>query len=493
VPEFTSMIHGSIINKGPSNGVNVVGNRNVVEQAPHGPLVSDASPSVTATTAAVDPWRFVLREQTGGRSLKGVKEKAQLEIHPPQAGGQRMEWPVQPQVPSEDELLELDWYFHGQFNDLDPTRARRIESRLVELGEAMFDSIFADAEAKRYVRDALSSGTETVWSIQGSPPFHRFPWEILRHSMGQFSQDIAMQAAFSRRITDPPAFHAQVPTSPKLSVLWFAARVNQDDIPADAVAKSIREEIGEDIDFDLVTDGRYETLASRLWKNRLRPRYHVLHLDMHGIVDSGQDVRLRAANRPGKWIVDDRYGRGNVTDTEVEQAWLFFADAGPNQTVLKDPASAVELANAISESRIPVVVLNACDSATIPDPAPSPAPSPKPSPKPSPAPSSKPTLGKRSRPSSQSALVAELVKAGGFSAVGFSNSLHLVAAQRFFQAFYRTLVQSPDRGALEHAIIDGRRALHAKQARGPLQLVDWSLPVWYASRDIALPSTAKTR
>lgn len=467
------MIHGSIINKGSSYGVNVVGHGNVVVQPTLAPPATGDLQNPNATTAAVDPWRFVLRELSTGRSAKVTKGDAQLEIHPPQNGGQRMEWTVQPKVPSECQLLELDWYFHGQFNDRDPKRATTCESLLTKLGEEMFDSIFADAEAKRYVREALSSGQETVWSIQGSTQFHRFPWELLRHSMGDFSRDIATQAAFSRRITDPPAFRALVPSSSKLSVLWFAARVNQDDIPADAVAKSIQLEIGKAVDFDLVTDGRYETLARRLCDNRRRPCYHVLHLDMHGIVASGQDLRTRAANQPGRWIVDDRHERGDVPDTESEQAWLLFADAGPKQTIRTDPASAVELANAISESQIPIVVLNACHSATVPELSPEAA--------------SEPALGKRARPSTQSALVAQLVKAGGFSAVGFSNSLHLIAARSFFQAFYKTLVQSPDSGNLDRAIIDGRRALRAKRTRGPVQLVDWCLPVWYASRDVVLP------
>ena len=457
------MNRGSIYNFGPQNGISSVGDKNNLIQHSNGSNVAASQPQDAPVEPAAS-WRFVLREDTAGSLTHARKTNARLEIYPPNASSQRLEWSVNVHVPQESDLLELAWYFNEQWYSSDPTRAKRMDAMLADLGRRMFDSVFADPEARRYWRDAMEPGHEISWTILGSPRFHDVPWELMLHDFQGHARELALRYPFARQITNPPAFSAASNvTSKKLCVLWFVARSGNDIIEPEAVAGPIREKLGSNAEVELVTDGRFATLKNLLWEHTRRPKYHLLHLDLHGEVASGRELLERAARSPKRWNVDDRTARGPVPETATEDAWLLFADDGR-----KDPASASEVARIISESRIPAVVLNACHSAAVPEPTAS--------------------GSGRSSKTAPSALAARLVEAGGFAAVGFSQSLHLVAARRFFEAFYQTLVQSSDRGLLDQAILRGRHALQEKRTRANVQLSDWSLPVWYKSRDITLPT-----
>ena len=118
-----------------------------------------------------------------------------------------------------------------------------------------------------------------------------------------------------------------------------------------------------------------------------------------------------------------------------------------------DLVPADRLGTLLREHRIPVVVLNACQSAMVDNRAADPFAS----------------------------VAAALLKAGVRSVVAMGYSLYVSGAQHFLPAFYRRLFES---GSVTEAVRAGRQQMFRNQgrvcARGSYDLQDWLVPVSYA-------------
>ncbi|MCP3971148.1 MAG: CHAT domain-containing protein, partial [Rhodobacteraceae bacterium] len=176
---------------------------------------------------------------------------------------------------------------------------------------------------------------------------------------------------------------------------------------------------------------------------RERPgRYHIVHFDGHGGY-GGAGHR----ESPHEYDGDDIQGR-----------IIFEDDAGKEA-----PIDAGKLTQLLSEHRIPIMVLNACQSARIDERADDPFAS----------------------------VAAALLKAGIRGVVAMGYNLYVSGAQQFVPAFYRRLLENGD---VAEATRAGRRAMLERDARicalGEHPLQDWLVPVLYQQDPILLPVAA---
>jgi hypothetical protein len=128
-----------------------------------------------------------------------------------------------------------------------------------------------------------------------------------------------------------------------------------------------------------------------------------------------------------------------------------------------DDVPASRVAAVLRDGRVPVVVLNACQSGAI---------------------------GK----DVEAAVATRLLREGCAAVVAMAYSVYAVAAAEFMAVFYERLFARDSVGA---AVTAGRRRLFENNARpspkGDLPLADWLVPVHYLRRDVAFPQARASR
>ena len=172
--------------------------------------------------------------------------------------------------------------------------------------------------------------------------------------------------------------------------------------------------------------------------------FQVVHFDGHGAL-AGQ----RAAGAGGPWTFR---GPGPEGVLVFEKA-----DGGP------DAVLASRVAQVLAAARVPVVVLNACQSGAV---------------------------GKEL----EAAVATRLLQEGIASVVAMAYTVYAVAAAEFMAAFYERLFAGDTVGV---AVTAGRQRLFRQDLRpspkGDMPLADWVVPVHYLRRDVSFPQARTPR
>jgi tetratricopeptide (TPR) repeat protein len=171
--------------------------------------------------------------------------------------------------------------------------------------------------------------------------------------------------------------------------------------------------------------------------------FQVVHFDGHGVLP-GQKAE---ASEPGMH-----------QDVAAEGTLIFQAvDGGPDLV----PASRV--ARVLAAARVPVVVLNACQSGAV---------------------------GKQL----EAAVATRLLQGGAASVVAMAYRVYAVAAAEFMAAFYERLFAGDP---VSVAVTAGRQRLFRHDRRpspkGDLPLADWVVPVHYVRREVRFPGLVTAR
>ena len=144
---------------------------------------------------------------------------------------------------------------------------------------------------------------------------------------------------------------------------------------------------------------------------------------------------------------------------------------GPGEGVLaferpgggSDHVGASKVAAVLAEGKVPVVVLNACQSGAV---------------------------GKEL----EASVATALLKAGCAAVVAMAYSVYAVAAAEFMAAFYESLFAGASVG---QAVTAGRRRLFEHDGRpspkGDMPLADWLVPVHYLRREVRFPQARTAR
>jgi tetratricopeptide (TPR) repeat protein len=354
-------------------------------------------------------------------------------------------WPLDAQ-----ELEDLRWYLEdyllapfGVWEDRGPA----VQARLAGWGEQVFGSVFGAGPARFAYERARDKGLEVVFR-SAEPSLLGLPWELMRDGTGP----IALRAGgVSRSLPIAGGAETLEVTGGRLRVLMVISRpAGTEDVGYQMVARPLLERLEAvrgQVDLTVLRPPTFDALrqAVKQAADAGEP-FHVVHFDGHGVM-------------PG------RVGGGAIIGGRPAMM------AGPDEGVLafeklgggSDHAGASKVAAVLAEGRVPVVVLNACQSGTV---------------------------GKEL----EASVVTALLKAGCAAVVAMAYSVYAVAAAEFMAALYESLFTGASVG---QAVGAGRRRLFEHDGRpspkGDMPLADWLVPVHYLRAEVRFPQARTAR
>src|SRR6185312_14354929 len=358
------------------------------------------------------------------------------------------------------ESNELRWYLETYFIWPDPMaqqRAQRFESGLPRWGQALYQAALA-SEAGREAFTAWQSASRTsenaerrfsvqvdgglpegsgkeaqVASGEAATELLALPWELLHDGRSWLFQG-RNPVRVRRRL---PNHHPQPAraTALPIRILLVSPRPEKDEkgnrigyidhrVSARPLVEAV-ENLGDLARLTILQPPTYGALEQALLDGDDGQSFDVVHFDGHGVYNRRLGLGGLCFEDPGD-------------EERLEERRMDFVDA-------------VRLAGLVREHRIPLVFLEACETAVATvDPT--------------------------------ASVAGRLLEEGVTSVVAMSHSVLVETARRFVQAFYADLAQGARVG---RAMLAGQRALFNDTHRGKtlgigeLRLQDWFVPVLY--------------
>ena len=374
------------------------------------------------------------------------------------------------------EELRLEWYFEQwlRFPMLYITRAADVAASIREYGERLFDQLFMDRDAYAdYVRLRDNLGS-LRFEIEGiNPEFQALHWEALRDP--KLPRPLAVDCVMVRKSTKPTAVMAAVNQSPTLNVLMVTARPYKNDMAYRTISRPLIEALGNSqlpVKLDLLRPATFEGLSRHL-EDKGAGHYHMIHFDCHGALltykqfnsDDSERDKLPTDSSPLTFKDREdksRYGRHKIAPYSGVKAFLVLDG---NEDGEEDLVEATELADLLTGKRIPVCMLNACQSGK--------------------------QLGTETglvEDYRETSLGSRLMAAGMQMVVAMGYSVTVTAAKVMMAAVYEQIF---NKKLLEDAVRLGRRELFNQKERQAyfnyeIPLEDWLLPVVYGSQQVNL-------
>ncbi|MBF0629202.1 MAG: tetratricopeptide repeat protein [Magnetococcales bacterium] len=388
------------------------------------------------------------------------RARAKLEYLPTHGGeklrsrGYSFESPLGP-----IEMEELSWYlerFPRWPGEAFRGRAQRVENSLPQWGKELFDAVLGTTEASK-IRDQwlCSSGEQRRFTVMmeellptgDTPPDEEtqkglvaaahllgMPWELLHAPVGylfQGAKPVRVRRGL-RNEQDKPPFHP----APPLRVLMLSPRPEDEQagyIDHRVTARPLAETLsalGDLAELTILADPSVSGLMTALQKAKdAKKPYHVVHFDGHGVYLRDQ-------------------GLGALCFEEAGQSELLF----DRKTEI---VKADDLAQRLTDYRIPLFFLEACQSA-------------------------------QAEINPSGSVAAMLLDRGVAAVAAMSHSVLVVTAKEFVTVFYRELAQGARVG---EAMLAGQRHLFENKKRGhyigagALELHDWFVPVLFQERE----------
>ncbi|WP_051768009.1 tetratricopeptide repeat protein [Amycolatopsis vancoresmycina] len=355
-----------------------------------------------------------------------------------------------PASEADEELLA--WYFerHLRFPFLDWDKRAAAVKLLDRYGRELFAQVFAGepGEGYRSFRKVGFDGCRI--EVTGGTGMHRLHWEALADPA--LDSPVALRVPITRRVDrNPPRFDLPGPR-PTLNILVVTARPDgAGDVGYRTVSRPLVTAMHQSplrVTIDLVRPGTWRALREHLAATRDRHGtgwYQLIHFDLHGAF--ADHAAIAAGHANGRFLFAGREA------FEGRRGFLFFETAA---TGTADPRSAEEIAGLLAEHRVPMAVLNACQSAMA--------------------------------TATEAALAQQLVQAGVPVVVGMAYSVTVTAAELSMPQLYRRLVEHENPDVALQAM---RRALRDSPDRcgyfdQTLPLQDWVLPVVFQQQPVRL-------
>jgi tetratricopeptide (TPR) repeat protein len=356
-------------------------------------------------------------------------------------------------VPLDGNVLEeLRWYLEdylvlpsGAYGE----RGQKVRERLAEWGAGMFRAVFGSGPARdAYVQVCRSMSDTKLVLRSSSPQLLALPWELMRDPAR--STPLAMElAGVSRGLPSGPLTGTVPVPEGKLRVLMVIARPEGEaDVGYQMIARPLLERldaVGGKVDLVVLRPPTLDALVRTLSEASAKGTpFHLVHFDGHG----KQGERWFPSSGSGDWYLG-----------QPGEGVLVFEKPGGGA----DPVPASAVARVLRDAKVPVVVLNACQSGAI---------------------------GK----DLEAAIATRLMQEGTASVVAMSYSVYAVAAAEFMTAFYERLFAGDPVSA---AVTAGRKwmADHnwRPSRRGDMPLEDWLVPVHYLRRDVSFSQAVSPR
>ena len=336
--------------------------------------------------------------------------------------------------PNSNLSVELRWYLE-QFLEypFEPLteRAERVQAALRGWGEQTFTALFGAGRGRDFYKDAYREGLEhlTLKIASDDPKVLAWPWEALRDPE---AIPLAHACQFERQLSgqhDPLPLPENLPRE-RINILLITARPYEADVGFRTLSRPLLELIERErlpANIDMLRPPTFEQLRRCL--SERKGHYHIVHFDGHGgygPVQGGDGFQFKQGYQ-GQLIFETEDGSEDLIGAET-------------------------LATLLSEYRVPIMVLNACQSAMIDAGA----------------------------ENAFASVAASLQRAGVRSVVAMAYSLYVSAAEQFIPPFYERLFAS---GSVTEAVRAGRQGLLKEAgrtcARGRFPLEDWLVPVVY--------------
>ncbi len=330
-------------------------------------------------------------------------------------------------------------------------RGREVEAFLPQLGQRLYKAVFGEAAADRIVQKwlSLSDVQHQINIISEIPSVLSLPWELL-HNKRDFVAFADPPISIIRTLSQDEVKTVVSPFQLPLRILLVTARPSDVGfIDPRSIAHKLLDEVQDQIgigavELEFLRPPTMLALKKRL-ENRSRP-IHILHFDGHGMFGRKNNIR-----------------EGQEQLNEREQGLLAFEDSNGKCDWIKGE----ELVNALRNSSVQLVVLNACQSAV------------------------------SSVDDVFSSVSTQLVRGGMDGVVAMSANFLVVSAVHYVETFYRMLATGiPMAMAQRQALLALYKDLHRHPHRRHLDeqgssiiLHDWWLPHLYQQRPLILQST----
>jgi len=370
------------------------------------------------------------------------------------ANGTNYDIAITPPFDSKQES-QLEWYFEGflKYPFMRETEAKQIGDSIRDYGEKLFEQLFSQRKAYADYQAALANGLSI--EIIGNAAFHALHWESLKDPDRKLP--LAVEFVLTRKPIDSATQRQtiQPQISPVLRVLLVTSRPNgKNDVGYRTISQPLLESIQNSrlpVQLDLLRPATYQALIQQL-ENCEKGFYHILHFDVHGsVLDYAS---LKNGVESGQLVFDSHYGTSKLAPYENEKAFLFL-DGDDNTP---HAVEANDIKDLLSQHGIPLVVLNACQSA-------------------------------KHKAEQGSSLGSLLMQAGIQGVLAMAYSVTVSAAALYVKTLYQQLLQHNDFNA---AARRARFELFNDKQRNAyfnyrIELEDWLLPVVYQQQPIQLP------
>jgi len=330
-------------------------------------------------------------------------------------------------------LDDLRWYLEEYLRfpyGLQPENAKKVEQQLQAWGQQLFDLVFRSSDkAREFFQEATRDGLDRceISIVADNPAVLNLPWELLFTSDYQF---LAPKLAGMYRSLSNYAVRAELGTmsDEQLNILLVIARpYGERDINFQTIARPMLEAlkpIQRQVNLTVLRPPSLKQFEAEL--NARKGFYHIVHFDGHG--DFQADSKT----------VQTQYGN-------LGEGVLVFEDIDGNPEIV----TAREIAQYLTDCRVPIFILNACKSGQAGEEA-------------------------------FSSVAGQLVKLGAKGVVAMAYSVYAIGAKHFMGRLYGQLARGED---IASAVAAGRKSMSIDKQRpspkGMLPLQDWLVPVLY--------------
>ncbi|WP_020474915.1 CHAT domain-containing protein [Zavarzinella formosa] len=372
---------------------------------------------------------------------------------------------------TEQEQEEIRWYLEDYLQHADIVEAvtvEQIEERMKARGIELYTKVLAfngDTQAIWFaIRDRLADLRVEITT--GVAEAASIPWELMRDP--KLDSPVSLRvSAFVRVQSNPGISFVTVPKAKdgRIRLLYIVCRPSgSKDVELRAVANRLLQDLGPDrarFDIKTLRPPTFEQLQKELAdaKKAKRP-YHIVHFDGHGTYEDLSETTL--ANWVSKFT-PLMLGGGK----SGPRGYILFEHPGDDKM---RPVDGQELGQLLHDNGVPVLVLNACQSAMHEATA-----APK-------------TAGDVHDEVRAIGSLAQAVVDQGIPAVlGMRYSVYVVTAAQYIGQLYAELAKGSSFG---EAAGNGRKHLRLNPDRWvglqsrPLQ--DWFVPVVYEAMPVEL-------
>jgi tetratricopeptide (TPR) repeat protein len=356
----------------------------------------------------------------------------------------------------------IRWYLEDylQFDEEPaPQIAAGVEAFMAQCGEELFRKIFEGSKAaiKLWWNLEPYLSNTRIEIAAGVAEATAIPWELIRNPDSKTFLALSA-AAFVRSQRGGRTVLAPETEAAKVRILLVICRPKGgEDVPFRSVAGRLVTRLSDDardaFDIHVLRPPTFEQLAKtlRLAKERNAP-YHIVHFDGHGVYADPRNLR-------DSGDVINRL-KHDSSDSSAH-GYLVFED--PDSENNSQFVNGFRLGGLLGDSGVPVLVLNACQSAFAEARI---------------KPATENPADAREEVEAYGSLAQAVMDAGAAGIVAMRYSVYVVTAAQFMAELYGALARGHRLG---EAVTSARRNMHDQPDRQiayesrPLQ--DWSVPV----------------